>query len=67
MICCDIWHKYHEWYFEIVIPNFETILKYHKWYLYHILRTNHAIICLYYYTELHKLPHSLIHLLIPES
>ena len=41
MIYSDIWHKYHEWYFEIVIRNFtsrppvkfETILKYHKWYL----------------------------------
>ena len=22
MICSDIWHKYHEWYFEIVIRNF---------------------------------------------
>ena len=22
MICSDIWHKYYEWYFEIVIPNF---------------------------------------------
>ena len=21
MICSDIWHKYHEWYFEIVIHN----------------------------------------------
>ena len=41
MICSAIWHKYHEWYFKIVIRNFtshrrvkfETILKYHKWYL----------------------------------
>ena len=35
MICSDIWHKYHEWYFGIVIRNlkFETILKYHEWYL----------------------------------
>ena len=24
MICCDIWHKYHEWYFEIVIRNFTS-------------------------------------------
>ena len=24
MICCDIWHKYHEWYFEIVILNFTS-------------------------------------------
>ena len=29
--------------------NFETILKYHGWYLCQISRTNHAIICLYYY------------------
>ena len=21
MICSDIWHKYYEWFFEIVIPN----------------------------------------------
>ena len=30
---------------------FETILKYHKWYLCQISRTNHAIICLYYYPQ----------------
>ena len=30
---------------------FETILKYHKWYLCQISRTNHAIICLYYYVQ----------------
>ena len=29
---------------------FETILKYHKGYLCQISGTNHAIICLYYYT-----------------
>ena len=56
MICSDIWEKYHEWYFKIVIQNFtrvkfETILKYHNWYLYQISRTNHAIICLYYYRQ----------------
>ena len=28
MICSDIWHKYNEWYFLIVIRNFETISKY---------------------------------------
>ena len=30
MIRSDIWHKYHEWYFKIVILyyKFETILKY---------------------------------------
>ena len=37
MICNDIWHKYHEWYFTI-----ETILKYHKWYLgYYLFTTTH--------------------------
>ena len=30
MICSDIWHKYHESYFEIVIRKFETTLKYHE-------------------------------------
>ena len=30
---------------------FETILKYHKWYLCQMSRTNHAIICLYYYPQ----------------
>ena len=46
MICSDIWHKYHQWYFKVVIRvKFETILKYHEWYLPQILRTNHAIIC----------------------
>ena len=24
MICGVIWHKYHEWYFEIVIRNFTS-------------------------------------------
>ena len=26
MICSDIWHKYHEWYFEFVIRNFTNPL-----------------------------------------
>ena len=30
---------------------FETILKYHEWYLCQISRTNHAIICSYYYPQ----------------
>ena len=30
---------------------FETILKYHEWYLCQITRTNHVIICLYYYSQ----------------
>ena len=54
MIFIDIWHKYHEWYFKIVIRNFvkfEAILKYHKWYLCQISRSNHAIIYLYYYPQ----------------
>ena len=53
IICSDIWHKYHEGYFEIVIISravrqvkFETILKYHEWYLCQLPRTKHAIICL---------------------
>ena len=51
MISSGIWHKYHEWYFNFVICKFETILKYHEWYLCQISRTNHAIICLYYYQQ----------------
>ena len=59
MISSDIWHKYYEWYFKIVIVisravrrvKFETIWKYHEWYLCEISRTNHAIICLYYYPQ----------------
>ena len=34
MSCSDIWHKYHEWYFEIVVRKFETILKNHELYLF---------------------------------
>ena len=30
---------------------FETILKDHEWYLCQISRTDHAIICLYYYPQ----------------
>ena len=30
---------------------FETILKYYDWYLSQISRTNHAIICLYYFPQ----------------
>ena len=44
MICSDIWHKYHEWYFEIVLLKIKRILKYHEWYFCQISRTNHAII-----------------------
>ena len=47
MICSDIWHKYHEWYFKVVLQNlinqFGSILKYHEWYLDQISRTIHAI------------------------
>ena len=60
MICSDIWHKYHEWCISKLLyvisravrrVKFETILKYHEWYLCQISRTNHAIICLYYYPQ----------------
>ena len=30
---------------------FETVVKCHEWYLCQISRTNHAIICLYYYPQ----------------
>ena len=44
MICSDIWHKYHEWYFEIVIrDNFEISRV--------VFMPNYAIICLYYYLQ----------------
>ena len=33
------------------LVKFLTILKYHEWYLCKISRTNHAIICLYYYPQ----------------
>ena len=57
MICSDIWHKYHGWYFEIVIRNFKSRYASEIWdnfeisrvvYLCQISRTNDAIICLYY-------------------
>ena len=52
MICSNIWHKYHEWYFKIVIQKSLSLsLKYHEWYLCQISRTNHAIICLYHYPQ----------------
>ena len=41
MISCDTWHKYHKWYFEMVICEI--------WDNFEISRTNNAIICLYYY------------------
>ena len=48
MICSDIWHKYHEWYFEIW-DNFELSIIVSMPNI--ISRTNHAIICLYYYPQ----------------
>ena len=57
MICSDIWHNIDISKMLYVISRavrrvkFETILKYHEWYLCQILRTNHAIICLYYYPQ----------------
>ena len=52
ILCSDIWHKYHEWYFTIVIQKSLSLsLKYHEWYLCQISRTNHATICLYHYPQ----------------
>ena len=61
MICSDIWHKNHEYsdiskLLYVILRavrrvKFGTILKYDKWYLCQISRTNHAIICLYYYPQ----------------
>ena len=42
MICSDISKQFY-------VFKFETILEYQEWYLCQISRTNHAIICLYYY------------------
>jgi len=36
MICSDIWHKYHEWYFEIVICNFTSCYASEIWYNFEI-------------------------------
>ena len=50
MICSDIWHKCHGWYFEIVITQFHEPLS--EWNLISQvvfmpnITTNHAIICL---------------------
>ena len=41
MISSETWHKYHKWYFEIVICEI--------WNNFEISHTNNAIICLYYY------------------
>ena len=51
MICSDIWHKYHEWYFKIVIRNLRQFWNitsgiYAK---YHV-----QIMLLFVYTTTHK-------------
>ena len=53
MICSDIWHKYHEWYFRIIIieiwDNFETsrvVFMPNITY-----KSCLSIICLYYYPQ----------------
>ena len=67
MISSDIWHKFHKWYFKIVIgitareiwDNFAISTACEIWdnfeisqvYLCQISRTNRAIICLYYYLQ----------------
>ena len=51
MICSDIWKLSYVISRAVRRVKFETILKYHEWYLCQISRTNHAIICLYYYRQ----------------
>ena len=55
MICSDIWHNISKLLYVISQAvrqvKFETNLKYHEWYFCQISRTNHAIICLYYYPQ----------------
>ena len=51
MICSDIWKLLYVISRANRRVKFETILKYHEWYLCQISRTNHAIICLYYYPQ----------------
>ena len=51
MICSDISKLLYVISRAVRRVKFETILKYHEWYLCQILRTNHAIICLYYYPQ----------------
>ena len=59
VICSDIWHKNHEWYFKIVIRNFTRLTAREIWDNFEIsqvvfmpnITTNHAIICLYYYPQ----------------
>ena len=57
MIYSDIWHKYHEWYFETVIRNLTRLMAREIWDNFEIpqlvfmpnITKKHAIICLYYY------------------
>ena len=51
MICSDISKLLYVILRTVRRVKFETILKYHEWYLCQISRTNHAIICLYYYPQ----------------
>ena len=54
IICSDIWHKYHEWYFEIVIRNF-TSRVISRYITSGIYAKYHAqIMLLFVYTTTHK-------------
>ena len=51
MICSDISKLLYVISRVVRRVKFETILKYHEWYLCQLSRTNHGIICLYYYPQ----------------
>ena len=51
MICSDIGHKFHEWYFEIAIRSNWDNFEISRVIFMQISRTNHGRICLYYYPQ----------------
>ena len=61
MICSDIWHKYHEWYFKLLYVISRAVRRMKFWDNFeissavfmplNITYTDHAIICLYYYPQ----------------
>ena len=60
MICSDIWHKYHEWYFKLVIRNFTSRLASEIWDNFEISRVvftpniTHKIVLLFVYITTRK-------------
>ena len=59
MICSDIWHKYHKWYFEIVIRNFTSLRRVKLRQFWNITSGIYAkyhvqIMLLFVYTTTHK-------------